>query len=176
MRRSCWYVRGFTLFEILVVLVLASLLAAFVAVSTSSVAQSSVIDQADKLRRDVSHLQVLAMGWGVALRLTASSTGYSVTCQSATAGTPCAALGDTPIDPATGQAFSVTLTNGVLLSPAGTSLDFDSLGRPISGTTLISNNPVNLGLGASSPTFSLTGGGNTAYVTIRPITGFAERS
>jgi type II secretory pathway pseudopilin PulG len=163
--------RGFTLFEFLVLLVIIAILAGVTMIKTASVASAGAVEQADKLRRDISHLQILSMSWGAALRLTASSTGYAVTCRSTTTSTPCTSVGATPIDPATGQAFSVTLTDSVTLSASLADLDFDSLGRPVScstSCTLLSANPV--------ATYTLTGSTTTATVTVRPITGFAQRS
>jgi hypothetical protein len=47
-------------------------------------------------------------------------------------------------------------------------LDFDSVGRPSAGTSLIASNPAR--------SFTLSAAGKTATVTVRPITGFAEVS
>lgn len=160
---------GLTLVELIIVMIIMSLLAASAVVAVSSKNQYAVNTQADQLRRNLSHIQLLATAWGVSLRLTVTSTSYMVTCRSTQAGTPCTTLGATPIDPATGSSFSVTLTDGVTLSwTNGSTVDFDSMGRPISGTALIISNPVR--------TYTLTGNGRSVTVTLRPLTGFAETS
>lgn len=173
---------GFTLFEVVVVVVLVSILAGTMMLKTTPVSDRAAINQADQLRRDLTHIQVLALGWSVALRLTVSSTGYTITCRSTNFGTPCTTTGGTPIDPATGEEFKRTLTDNVSIAAACTSgdsstdcsiVDFDSLGRPwgLSGSTysLLSTNPAR--------TYTLTGGTRSDIkVYLRPITGFAEAS
>ena len=56
------------------------------------------------------------------------------------------------------QAFS--LHNSATL--VGADLEFDSLGRPISGGSLIT----------TSRSFTLNGSGNSATVNVQPVTGF----
>lgn len=70
------------------------------------------------------------------------------------------------VDPATGLNFSVALTDGVTLSPANDTLDFDSLGRPQSGGSLIATIPAR--------SYTLIGSGRSVSVTVLPITGFAQ--
>jgi hypothetical protein len=133
-------------------------------VRLSANTQHKATTQADMLRRNLSHLQLLAISRSARLRLTVLSGGgsYKVeTCNTS------ACSGTTPLDPdpATGLNFNVNLAaDGVTLSPAGT-LDFDSLGRPVSGATLITTNP--------AYTYTLTGSGNCVDVRVLPITGFA---
>jgi hypothetical protein len=114
-------------------------------------------------------VQALALGWGVRLRVAVSADGtsYSVTCRTALARAPCIAVGDTVVDPATGQSFTVTLAGGAI-SPASSVLDIDSLGRPVDNTGLLSSNP--------AMTYTLSGGGRWATVEVQPITGFAVAS
>jgi MSHA pilin protein MshC len=165
-RHSC---NGVTLVELIIVMIVMGILTAVAVTSISAKKAYSVNTQADQLRRDLSHIQLLANSWGVALRLTASSTGYTVTCRSTSTGTPCTSLGATPVDPATGANFQVTFSDGVTMtwSPSASStVDFDSLGRPISGTSLLITNPVR--------TYTLSGNGRSENVYLRPIAGFAE--
>lgn len=163
--------RGFSLLEMIAVILIVSVLAAAVVVRTDAMNERAAINQADQFRRNLSHIQMLALGWGVPLRLTTAADGrsYSVTCRSYVAGTPCstaASVGTVPVDPATGEGFSVTLTDDVLISPAGNAIDFDSLGRPTSAGGLIATNPAR--------TYTLSGGATSASILLRPITGFAE--
>lgn len=159
---------GFTLIEFIVVMLVISVLAVTVVVRVSAKNQSAAIIQADQLRRDISHIQMLALSWGVSLRLVTAVDGasYTVSCLTAAAGTACPSVGTVPTDPATGQGFSVALADGVRITPAGNTLDFDSLGRPLSSGSLITANR----------TYTLTGSGTSASVSVRPITGFAEVS
>lgn len=150
---------GFTLVELVITIILIGILSAVVMTNISAKAQHSVTTQADEFRRNLSHLQLLAISQGVRLRLTTASTGYTVVVCTTSACTATNALAD----PATGQNFSVPLTDGVTFSSAST-LDFDSLGRPQSGGSLITT--------ASS--YTLSGSGRCVSVTVLPITGFAQ--
>jgi MSHA pilin protein MshC len=162
---------GFTLVELVIVVVVASILSAAVIVSFSAKGQYAVNTQADQLSRDIRHIQLLALAWGVSLRLStnASGTTYTVTCRSTAVGTPCTTVGAMPVDPATGSSFAVTFTDSVTIStPLNNDLDFDSLGRPISVTTVIVTNPVR--------TYTLTGNGRSVSLNLLPITGFVQSS
>ena len=171
--------RGFTLLEMVVATLILSILAATVVVRMQSTSDRATINQADQLRRDIAHIQVLALSWGVGLRLAIASdgSGYSVVCPDATlAGTPCAAATAPPCIgkfPDTGKCFSIaysaTLTDGVKMTPQGGMMYFDSLGRPLtSAGVLVTGNPAS--------TYTLTGGATSAAVTVWPITGFAQAS
>jgi len=162
---------GFSLLELVAVLIVVSILAAAVALRMDSTTERAATNQADQLRRNLAHVQVLAMGWGVTLRLTVAVNGYTVTCQTVLtpASPPCASVGLVPKDPATGDDFTVTLTDNVTLAAVGgNTVDFDSLGRPTSGGSLIATNPAR--------TYTLTGGTRTATVSLLPVTGFASAS
>lgn len=162
-------VRGVTLIELVVTIALVGILSAVTVARVTTTSARSVANQADRMRRDLAHVQMLAMTWGVALGFNATTTGYYVTCRSTRTGTPCTTLNATPTDPATGDPFSVTLTDSVTIGRAS-SVDFDSMGRPMSGTTLLSANP------CASFTLSYTSGSTTvsSTVSVRPITGLAE--
>jgi prepilin-type N-terminal cleavage/methylation domain-containing protein len=161
---------GFTLIEFVVVMVILSIIAATAALHISAQGSHAVVVAADELRRNLSHVQALALGWGARLRITVSADGasYSVTCRTALARLPCVAVGDIALDPATGQNFAVTLASGVALSPASSVFDIDSLGRPVDDAGLLSANP--------AMTYSFSGGGRTAAVAVQPITGLALAS
>ena len=155
--------RGFTLIELVITLVMMGILSAVVVTDISARAQHSVTTQADQFRRNLSHLQMLAISRGARLRLTvaAGGAGYSVATCATSACTTSSAL----VDPETGANFSVVL-DGVTLSPAGNILDFDSLGRPQSGGSLIT----------ATRSYTLTGSGRSVSVTVLPVTGFAQTS
>ena len=113
---------------------------------------------------------MLALTWGQRLRVTTATGNYFVTCVGsatgvcATSASPC---GNAITDPATGAAFCVALESGVALSPAATTFDVDSLGRPVSAAgALLSANT----------TFDVTASGQKYTLTVRPITGFASVS
>lgn len=152
---------GFTLLELVMVILVVSIVAA-VSFASWRPASSSVNDQADQLARDLRHAQMLALTWGRALRVTATSSGYSVTC--VTAGTaPC--VGSPPsvvTNPSTNMPFSFSFRDGVVFNPVPAVTDFDSLGRPKTGAAF----------NAASVVYTLSGGGNTSTVTLSPLTGF----
>lgn len=149
--------RGWSLVELVIVLIVASTITYFV-IRTLSPRDSVALQQAERLRSDLRHVQMLAMTWNQPLRITAAATGYSVSCVTAGAA-PCNA---SPIvDPANGQPFSVSLQTGLSLAGPG-SLDIDALGRPRNGATLITANA----------TYTIGGGSAARSVTVAPITGF----
>jgi|SRR5450830_3278 len=169
---------GFTLIETIVVLVVIAILGRVVLVKLTATDQRNVVEQADILRRNITHLQSIALTYGVALRMNVGSTNYSITCRSV--GIPCVSIGANATDPLSGQPFSVTLPSTVGLAasnPSGalTTIDFDSAGRPTNGTFLLATNP--------AATFTLKNTSavpaaeqRTALVMLRPVTGFAEVS
>jgi len=142
-------IRGFTLLELVIVLVILGTLAAF-AIPRFSPSDNTVAAQADRLARDLRHAQALALNQGRTLDFyVQSATTYRVTFG-----------GSTITDPATMQAYLVTLDNSVTLT--GTDTGFDSLGRPVAAGSL---------LGAAR-VFTLTGSSRTATVNLSPVTGF----
>lgn len=149
---------GFTLTELVVILVIAGILAVVVLVRFDA-GQTTVGYHADRLARDIRHTQMLAIAWGRSLRMTTAAASYQVAC--VTAGlAPCDV---SPVrDPAGGEPFMVPMQNGVTLSPA--SLDFDYLGRPVSAAgTLLSTDVM----------FTLASAGKPpSTVTVRSLTGF----
>lgn len=151
---------GWTLAELVMVLVIAAVLGSL-AVMRFRPLEAQSLQQADRLRNDLRHMQMLALTWGRPLRLTAAAGSYAVSCVSAGAA-PCNA--SPVINPSTGQPFSVPLESGLSLSGPGFTLDFDALGRPLNGAALISANA----------TFSLAGGGTARNVLVSPVTGFAS--
>ena len=163
---------GFTLVELIIAIILIGILSAIVMTRINAKAQHSVTTQADQLRRNLSHIQLLAISQGARLKLAVAAGNYSV-CPALTVDAECPGNNATNAigDPATGEKFSVNLTDGVVFTQPPGYYHFDSLGRPVSGAT-----GATLVLGTS--TFRLNGvDRNTpVIVTVLPITGFAQTS
>src|SRR5215213_4273363 len=120
---------GFTLVEMVIVMVVLGVLSAYALMANSSPAAYTMLSQAQKMAADIRHAQALASTWGRSLRITAvagTNGTYSVSCVS-TGASPCDV--SPVINPATGSTFMVSLQRNVALTgPA--SLDIDSLGKP----------------------------------------------
>jgi MSHA pilin protein MshC len=151
------HAKGFTLIELVLVMLFISVLAA-IAASRWNAGDATAPYQADLLARNLRHMQMLAMSWGQPLQLNVASPTYSVSCVTASATPPCNA--SPVIDPASGSAFSETLSHGVTL--AGAAVTIDSLGRPVPVT--------------AATTYTLTAGAQTWSVTVAPLTGFTTVS
>ena len=151
---------GFTLIELVIVIVIISILTVTVMMSFRSNTQHNVNLRADEFRRAVSHTQLLAISQGKRLRMNITTGGYTVVeCTN----TACSTVSGTITDPATGEPFEADLTKDNITATAAT-IDFDSLGRPQSaGAPLTSKTEV-----------TLTGGGHSVKVEILPVTGFAK--
>jgi prepilin-type N-terminal cleavage/methylation domain-containing protein len=150
---------GWSLTELTIVIAVAAVLAT-VAFLRFRPLDVQAIQQAEGLRNDLRHMQMLALTWLQPLRLTTAAGSYSVACVTAGAA-PCDV--SPVIDPATGQPFSVSLHAGLSLTGPGFTLDFDAVGRPKNGASFITANA----------TFSITGGDNARSVVVSPISGFA---
>jgi MSHA pilin protein MshC len=132
--------KGFTLIELVMVLVLIGIMAAVVVPRLPNVASTKAGVIVDKLRADIRYAQNLAMTRSRRTRVSfTGATRYDVL--SDTTGT-CTAFPPV-IDPATGQSFSVDLTAapytgaGITLTlPAMTCLEYSSLGQPYNCTGL----------------------------------------
>lgn len=162
--------RGFSLVELIIVIVVLGILAATAMISIGAKAQHGVTTQADQFRRNLSHLQLLAISQGGRLMLKVETTGYSV-CNAGTANCDLANSGNAIDDPATGAKFSVALAEGVRFTsiPGTGSYYFDTLGRPVqdaAGSALV----------AGATSFNLNGVSRPTAVTVTvlPLTGFAQ--
>lgn len=196
---------GFTLVELFIVLSVVAIVAAAMFLRATTISTQAVFTTADQLRQDIAHMQMLAMTWGVPLRLTLDPDGkkYTVKCRAVTAslpaGTGCPSVDAIPIDPATGTGFVVpnpidaadpatvpvtiyvpALSNGKVIRQFGTVLDFDSMGRPVNNSVLISTNtsiPVDSQLPANPAArlvITNTDDSKSATVSVHPITGYTE--
>jgi Tfp pilus assembly protein FimT len=154
---------GMSLIDLLVTVVIISILGAFVAMRMNTTGENTLWYQAERLARDIQHVQVLASTFGRSLQLVPApgvNGSYSVSCVSGST-SPC----DTSpiVDPTTGNTFTVTLQHDVSLS-GSTTTQFDWKGRPMTGGALISS-PV---------TYTITANGTSVAVAIAPVTGFVS--
>lgn len=132
--------RGFTLVELVMLLVLIGIVAAFIAPRMADVTTTRAAAFADKLRADIRHARNLAMAenrrYRVVLNMApAPGSGYAVVNDAngnGTWGEP----GEVARDPA-GAGFLLVPLNtgeyaGITVAPAAV-IEFDSLGRPVAG-------------------------------------------
>lgn len=150
---------GWTLIELVIVLVVLAILTYFV-VRAFQPKEALALQQAERLRDDLRHVQMLAMTWNQALRLNTAAANYSVSCVTASVNPPCNAA--PVIDPATGRPYLINLESGLTLAGPGFSLDLDALGRPKNGAAFI----------AANATFTISGASVARTVVVTPITGF----
>jgi len=141
---------GFTLIELVIVLVIIGSVAV-IALPRWAPSDTTVGAQADRLARDLRHIQAMAMSQARTL---------TVDIQPTTAYRVIDGASMTVTDPATQQPFQVTLDNNVTVS--GTDTGFDSLGRPVAGGSLL----------AAARVFTVSGNTRSATVTVSPVTGF----
>lgn len=207
-------VHGYTMLEMIIVLVLIGILGATAIVKIRASSQIDALESADVLRRDIARIQAIALKAGVPLRLnvgieitdvcnniattnfTTNTTtlpalgqsckrtvrpAYWVSCPRVIANTLCSNTSLPIKDPATSadfkfptETYNFAVVEQVAISAVDASsaiastVDFDSIGRPWSGTGLIASNPARA--------FTLSAASKTATVILRPITGFAEVS
>jgi MSHA pilin protein MshC len=130
---------GFTLIELVMVLVLIGIIAVFVAPRMGSMTTMNAAAFPDKLRADIRYAQNLAMTRNLRSRVSFGTTSYSI--MTSTTGT-CSAF-PLATDPATSRPFTVVLTvapytgAGITLTlPAMTCLEYNSIGQPYNCTGL----------------------------------------
>ena len=128
--------RGFTVVELVLVMVLLALLSVYAVMRSVSPAEVTLPSQAQKMASDIRHAQTLASTWGRRLRISTGGSSYWVTCTSSVVA-PCPAAITTPVtDPATGSSFQVSLQKNVIFeSPSTATLDINSLGQPLAAAS-----------------------------------------
>ncbi len=143
--------QGFTLIELIMVLVMVSVLSAYAAARWSP-GDSAVHAEAAHLARDLRHAQSLAMTSGEHLTFDLLGSGsYQVTGTSGVI-----------TDPSSGENFAWTFASGVSRSGSCGDIEFDTLGRPVVSGALL----------ASTCSYVLSGDSISATVTLIPVTGF----
>jgi len=161
-------IRGFSLIELVMIIVVMGILG-IVVLTRYRPTELSVSIEADRLERDIRHMQMLAMTWGQPLRFIPAGASYSVRCASGGAVAPCNGAAAV-IDPAIGAAFTRTLEPGVTIT-AGAAFDVDALGRP---GTWAAGPTFTLTAAIPAANFTLTGGGETSTVSVARLTGFVN--
>lgn len=163
--RAPRFFSGFTLFELVIVLVILSILV-YVVVRSLRPGEAMALQQAERLREDLRHMQVLAMTWNQPLRMNVVAgppASYFVSCVSGAATPPCNGAAAVA-DPGRAGPFQVQLPSELGLSGPGFTLDVDTLGRPKNGAALI----------VANATFTITGGGPARTAVVTPLTGFVS--
>lgn len=156
--------RGFTLIELVMVLMLVGILSTYAVVRIPAQNELVLHSQTALLLTHLRHAQSLSLSWGQPLRFTLSSSGYSVSCVNFPIASPCDV--NPVLDPVTGSAFTVNVEPGISLSliPVGTTtIEFDSLGRPVASGSLIS----------TISQITLTSDGVSRVISVYPVTGYA---
>lgn len=153
---------GFTLIELIVVIVLIGALAYF-AMPRVAIAPLSLRAQAEQLASDVRYVQALSMTQGQRHCLNIDGAdSYRIRNNNCST---------TMAHPATGTTASIVLANASLsttnLSVANT-LEFDGRGRP---TTVSSAPSCNFALTTCGGVITLAAGGETRAVRVSPETG-----
>lgn len=157
---------GFTLIELVVVLLITGIVAAYVSTSWKSEGEFTVSQQADRLAAHIRHVQSLANAWDEYLRLDIAAGAYHVRCLVGSGSAPCVAANDIVRDPATGKLLSITMDHSVTLS--GTDTDFNTLGIPCSFSTP----PDACALLSTARNFTVAFGAKSYVIAVSPITGY----
>jgi prepilin-type N-terminal cleavage/methylation domain-containing protein len=108
--------KGFTLFELIIVMLLVGILSVYIGIrtpTTSLYAQSSTTEQ---IRRDIRYTQTLAMSLNASYSIIFSTNSYTIS--------------PNPPD----GAYTVTMPSGVTLSPG--TITFNSMGAPSAASSV----------------------------------------
>ena len=158
--------RGFTLVELVVVLLLIGILAFFVLPRTSQ-NTLELSSQAEQVATDIRYAQTLSMTRGAALGTQGryciffTATGYQYRNNGNSYATPCTVAVN---HPATGSSTAIVLAGTAVATAnlTGNYLEFDTKGQPAS-----------FAAPASNATITLTATGGPRTVVVSPVTGKA---
>lgn len=159
--------RGFTLGELLMVLLLVSILAAIVAPRLSQ-NTLELSGQAEQVASDTRYAQTLSMTRGAALGsqgrycILFTATGYQLRHNNNNSAAPCTTA---VVHPATGSSAAIVLSGGTAVSTlnlTGNYAEFDTKGQPTSFIAPLSD-----------ATITLAATGGPRSVVVSPVTGKA---
>lgn len=163
---------GFTLIELVIVIIIAGIIAAVVGARWNSRSATAPF-QAEQLARNIRHAQMLAMTWNTPIQVAVNPpTQYEFQCGKPTGtcpiSTPATLPGAVINDPTSGPMQFVTEYGVTIAALGGPLPTFDHLGRPTNaaGTALLT----------TARTLQLDAGGTTWSVSIQPLTGFVQIS
>lgn len=143
--------RGFTLIEVIAVLVIIAVLAAVVISRMTSPSSFGLVSETDILKGHLRYAQYRAMShterWGISF----STGSYSLV-------SPTATTSKLPNE----DSSTHTLTSGITITGAGSAVHFNEWGNPVTDTGVL----------LPDTTISLTDGSTTQMVTITQNTGF----
>jgi prepilin-type N-terminal cleavage/methylation domain-containing protein len=170
LRPAASRVSGVTLVELVMAMVILAILATAVVLSYKPTPVKARY-QAERLRMDLSHAQMIALTENQALRVTVTGGAggsYSVSTVSAGSAT-CTTAALT--DPATNVSFAVTVDSAVTLGGTA-SMDIDQLGRPATCSVIAGICTCSTTAADPAATYTVAGGGTTYTVTIKALSGF----
>jgi len=162
LQRQPTTVKGFTLIELVAVLVIVAIIAIFIVPRTPTQAAMTLSARVEQLAADIRYTQTLAMSNGqrYCITLTPSSpySGYSMT----TGASNCATTTAHPANFA--QPIAMCSGATCVTAPALTNgyLQFDSLGQPYTAAATLL---------AADAVITVTDGGSSQTLTVTPITG-----